>query len=84
MKDWKNIITTICGWISLAGVVLGVVLGVLTQYAVTVPVWLAITAGVCVALPVAVIGWCSGRNADLSKKSDVQIDQQKKMTGTGI
>lgn len=84
MKDLKAFLTSLCGYISLAGVILGVVIAVLTQYAVIVPVWLMITAGICIALPVAVIGWCSGRNADLSAKSDVQIDTQKKMSGSGV
>jgi galactitol-specific phosphotransferase system IIC component len=80
MKNWKSIITTICGVISLLGVILGIIIGVLQTYEVVTPVWLLIVAACCATIPTAVIGWASGRNADLSAKSPEQIAKQKEMS----
>lgn len=72
MKNWKDILTSICGAISAVSAAL---LGISTQY--PIPAWLTTTCAIAGAVALALIGWATGKNSDLSKKTDDQLWDQK-------
>ena len=72
MKDWKNILTSICGAISAVSSAL---LGISVQY--PLPAWLITTCAIAGAVAIALMGWAGGRNADLTKKTSKQLKSQK-------
>lgn len=63
MKNYKDVLTNICG---LLIAVFGALIGVATQ--VSLPTWLVSTSAIVVALSTAILGWASGKKADLTKK----------------
>ncbi len=71
MKDLKNTLTSICGLLSAICVSL---LGISGE--VALPKWLSVLCVVTVAVSTAFIGWATGRNADLTKKTAMQIEKQ--------
>lgn len=71
MKDLKNTLTTVFG---LLIAICTALLGITGQ--VMLPKWLNVVCIVVIAVGTAFIGWATGRNADLTKKSSKQIDRQ--------
>ena len=72
----KNVMTNVAGIIGLIGVILGVVISGLAGSHLTIPVWLTVITSCCVGLPIAIIGWYSGKNPDGSVKTMVQVTNQ--------
>lgn len=76
MKDLKRILTNIAAIMTLIGLSMGAVAGAMASYSVVVPIWMLVTAASLVGVAVVFTQWASGRNADLSKKSQEQLRQQ--------
>lgn len=72
MKNLKDTLSTILGVIiAIAGAVLA-----LPTQGIVLPTWTNTAAVIALALATAVLGIITGRNADLSKKTDKQVNDQ--------
>lgn len=63
MKDWKNILTNICGLIIL---ICAALVGISTQ--VVLPSWVMTACIIAGAVCGAIVAWTTGKKPDLSKK----------------
>lgn len=69
MKNWKDSLTTILGIIAaLCGAIITA-----SQSGLTMPTWLITAAGGVTAVCIALIGWLTGKNPDLTSKTPGQI-----------
>lgn len=76
MKNIKDIFTTIAGILgAISAAIIGIA-GVLTQYAISVPVWLIVMGACCGVVSVVLIGFFQGKNADGTKKTKSQLQKQ--------
>ena len=75
-KNYKDILSTICGIIIA---ICGAGTGLIWQLGVTLPGWVTPVALGLAGLAVIVLGYIQGKNADLSIKSNVQIEKQKEL-----
>ncbi len=74
----KDIFTTIAGILGAISAAIVGVYGVLTQYAITMPVWIIVVGACCGVVSIVVIGYFNGRNADGSAKTVNQAEWQQK------
>lgn len=66
MKNWKNTLTSICGLlVAVCGSVLGAGM-------TTLPGWVITTLSIISAVSLGLIGWATGKNFDLSNKTQNQ------------
>lgn len=70
MKNWKDTLTTIFG------IIAAICGGLLTasQTGLVLPTWLISVCGALATISVAVIGWLSGKNPNLTKKTELQVE----------
>ena len=61
----KDTLSTICG------IIIAICTALLTL--TTIPGWLQTACGIAIALAGAIIGWITGKNPNLSTKTDTQV-----------
>jgi len=75
MKNWKDIVSTICGIIiALCASGTGLIWGI----GVTFPEWVTPTALFLAGLAGLILGLLQGKNADGTTKTPKQLEEQKK------
>jgi len=74
MRNWKDIISTICGIIIA---ICGAGTGLIWQLGVTLPSWVTPVALALAGLAFIILGYLQGKNADGSTKTPAQIAAQK-------
>lgn len=68
MKNFKDVISTICGLIvAICGSLLA------ASFAASFPEWLQITLGVLVAAATGILGYFQGKRADGRSKTESQV-----------
>ena len=76
MKDIKKILTDIAAVMTLIGMAIGAVVGVMAANSMAFPTWLIVVGGSLVAVAIVITQWATGRNADLSRKTKDQLKAQ--------
>ena len=72
MKNWKDTLTSVCALvIAICGGITGLNLG----GAFTLPTWLITICGLLVVIAGALIGWATGKNPNLTAKTDTQVSK---------
>jgi len=64
-QNWKDTLSTICG------ILIALCTALLTL--ATIPTWLQTACGITIAVAGALIGWITGKNPNLSTKTDTQV-----------
>jgi hypothetical protein len=71
MKNWKDILSSVCSLMFLLG---SAIVGMPTLYpAIIMPKWLSVTAVVMIVLSGVLVAWMQGKNPNLTSKTPEQI-----------